>query len=211
MDSSVIKQLLTALAIMLLFGGGLALTGCKQNTTTPKPKGYPRIDFPERGYQKFDTTCPFTFQYPTYATIVPNQSEEAQDCWLNIIYKPLGAKLYLSYQNFDNQQQLNTLKEDARTLVYKHTVKASQIKENQIKQDTQQVQGIFYELKGNAATAIQFYLTDTAQHYLRGSLYFDVEPNRDSLDPVIDYLKKDIVKMINTLEWQQRPESLTNE
>lgn len=211
MSNNIIKQVLTPSAMCLLFVGGLLLTGCKQNTNTPKPKGYPRIDFPERGYQEFDSTCPFSFQYPSYATIVPNQSKDAQDCWINILYKPLGAKLYLSYQDFNNQQQLNTLKEDARTLVYKHTVKASQIKENQIKQDTQQVEGIFYELGGNAATAIQFYVTDTDQHYLRGSLYFEVEPNRDSLDPVIDYLKKDIVKMINTLEWKQGSKAISNQ
>ena len=69
--------------------------------------------------------------------------------------------------------------------------------------------GIFYELGGNTATALQFYVTDSNRHFMRGSLYFNTKPNRDSLRPAIQFLKKDMLKMIRTLEWQAMPEGRT--
>lgn len=190
---------------LLLAGIGLiTLISCQSGSPTPKPEGYPRIQLPERGYQTYDSTCPYRFQYPTYATITKDSGNADKPCWINVLYKPLGARLYLSYRSFDNLEKLQTYREDARTFAYKHTVKASRIEEQRIRRDS--VSGIFYELGGNTATALQFYVTDSSQHFMRGSLYFNTEPNRDSLRPAIQFLKKDMLKMIRTLEWQEVPE-----
>jgi len=188
------------ITFMLLFFCILALSGCKQESYTPNPEGYPRIQLPEKAYQSFDSTCPFQFKYPTYAKIIPDTNTSQYPCWMNIWYKPLGAKLYLSYRSFDNLKQLNKYREDARTFVYKHTVKATDIQENRIVRDSSS--GIFYELGGNTATAIQFFVTDSTRHFLRGSLYFDAKPNRDSLRPAIQFLREDILKMVHTLQWK---------
>ena len=183
------------------------LVSCQSRNPTPKPEGYPRIQLPERSYQTYDTTCPYRFQYPTYAKITKDSTNTNRPCWINVWYKPLGARLYLSYRQFDNLGRLQDYREDARSFAYKHTVKASSIEEQRIRRNS--VSGIFYELGGNTATALQFYATDSSQHFLRGSLYFNTKPNRDSLRPAIQFLKKDMLKMIRTLEWNEGPESGT--
>lgn len=188
-------------SLLIFFLGGIALGGCQSNNPTPKPEGYPRIKLPERGYQTFDSTCPFKFKYPTYGQIVPDSGSRPYPCWMNVSYEPLGARLYLSYRKVGDMDQLNTYREDAREFVYKHTVKASNIQENRIMKDS--ASGIFYELGGNTATAIQFFLTDSSRHFLRGSLYFRTKPNRDSLEPAIQFIKADIKKMIESLEWKK--------
>ncbi len=176
------------------------LSGCQDENFTPKPKGYPRINLPERSYQTYDSNCPFKFRYPTYGEIIPDTSKKSRNCWMNIKYHPLGAKLYMSYRSFDKMEKLNKYREDARTFVYKHTVKATDIDEKRIVKDS--TSGIFYELGGNTATAIQFFATDSNQHFIRGSLYFNTKPNRDSLEPAIQFLKKDVLALVNSLEWQ---------
>lgn len=193
---------------LLIAGMGLvSLISCQDESPTPKPEGYPRIQLPERSYQTYDSACPYRFQYPTYAAITKDSSNADKPCWINVWYKPLGARLYLSYRSFNNLEKLQTYREDARTFAYKHTVKASRIEERRIRRDS--VSGIFYELGGNTATALQFYVTDSNRHFMRGSLYFNTKPNRDSLRPAIQFLKKDMLKMIRTLEWQAMPEGRT--
>ncbi len=182
----------------------LALAACQNPSYTPKPEGYPRIQLPERGYQVFDSTCPFAFQYPVYGVINTDHKNKDKPCWLNVHYKPLGARLYLSYRQFSDLEKLGAYREDARKFVYKHTVKANRIEEKRIQKPG--VSGIFYELGGNTATALQFYVTDSSRHFLRGSLYFNTEPNRDSLQPAIQFLRKDLLKMIRTLEWKTVPQ-----
>jgi gliding motility-associated lipoprotein GldD len=61
---------------------------------------------------------------------------------------------------------------------------------------------MLFDIKGDAASPLQFLATDSARHFLRGSLYFYARPNRDSLAPVIDYIKTDVVHLIETLEWR---------
>lgn len=186
--------------VILLFPA-LILSSCGNNSYTPKPRAYPRIIYPEKAYQTFDSSCPFQFRYPEYARVLPDTTADSARCWLNVRYLPFDAKLYLTYQRFSKPAELYKLVEDSRNFVYKHTIKAQAIKENLIRADTG-VAGIFYELAGNAATAIQFYVTDSTRHFMRGSLYFNTKPNRDSLDPVIRFLRKDILRLINTLEWK---------
>ena len=58
------------------------------------------------------------------------------------------------------------------------------------------VYGILYDIKGDAASPIQFMLTDSVHHVLRGALYFDAVPNKDSIAPVLNYVRKDIIRML---------------
>jgi gliding motility-associated lipoprotein GldD len=73
----------------------------------------------------------------------------------------------------------------------------------QVYEDPQRgIYGILYELKGNVASPMQFFVTDSTHHFLRGSLYFRTEPNKDSLAPVINFAQKDIRHIIETLNWK---------
>lgn len=177
----------------------LSLPDCKKHVT-PRPAGYLRIDFPEKKYRSYDTICPYTFEYPLYGKIGYDTSKIAEPFWINIEFPGFGGKIHLSYKPVRNN--LNVFIEDSRTLAYKHTVKADAISEILYTNDEHNVYGLLYRIKGDAASSIQFYMTDSIRNFLRGSLYFNVQPNADSLAPVIDYFMEDIVHLVETLQWK---------
>jgi len=186
--------------IILILSLCLAQTGCKQ-THTPKPRGFFRIDLPVKSYKKFDSSFPYSFFYPTYANIIIDTSKNAEPYWINIDFPQLNGKIHISYKTINNN--LHLLTEDSRTFAYKHAVKANAINENLIQQKEKNVYGIIYEIKGNAASSVQFHLTDSINNFLRGSLYFYEQPNADSLAPLINFCKKDIEYLIETFEWKK--------
>jgi gliding motility-associated lipoprotein GldD len=173
---------------------------CGRNYT-PKPHGYSRIDFPVKEYQVFDSTCPFTFEYPKYAHIERDMDKNAEPCWINIAVPAYKGKIHLSYKKVSGT--IAQFVEDSHNLAYKHAVKADAIDELLVDFPERKVYGIIYEIRGNAASSLQFHLTDSIRHFLRGSLYFDARPNKDSLAPVIDFFRKDVEKFINTLKWKK--------
>ena len=119
---------------------------------------------------------------------------------MNIVIKDLNAKIHLSYKNI--HQNLSVLLDDAHTLAYKHSIKADAINEKVFINHEKKVYGILYEIKGDAASSVQFFMTDSTDHYIRGALYFNTNPNKDSLAPVVQFLKTDIVHFIETLNWK---------
>jgi gliding motility-associated lipoprotein GldD len=180
----------------------LALFSC-QNSYVPKPRGYYRIDFPIKEYRLFDTTFPYTFEYPVYAKIVRDSSRMAEPYWINIVYCPYNAQLHISYKPIS--KNLASYLNDAHTLVNKHIPKANAISQREYIDPAEKVFGLVYEISGSdAASTYQFYLTDSTKHFVRGALYFDLVPNNDSLAPVIDFLKKDVEHMITTFRWKKR-------
>jgi len=181
---------------ILLF---LILNSCRDNTT-PKPRGYFRIDLPQKEYQKFVSDCPYSFDYPVYATILFDTDNNTEPCWINMDFKKIGGRLHISYKNVDNN--LGQILEDSRKLAYKHSIKADAIHEQVFIRPDRKIYGILYEIEGNAASSVQFYVTDSVKHYVRGALYFNVEPNKDSLAPVIRFIKDDIIIMIESFEWK---------
>ncbi len=176
----------------------LSLFSCRNNSV-PKPRGHFRIDLPSKEYIKFDSTCPFTFEYPVYSLI---KKEPGMDeyCWFNLEFPDYKGKLHLSYM--DVTDNLKLLTDDAHKLAYKHSVKADAIEEKLWINDEKSVYGIIYLISGDAASSVQFFVTDSLSHYLRGSLYFDAQPDKDSLAPVIKFFREDIVHLIETLEWK---------
>jgi gliding motility-associated lipoprotein GldD len=190
-----ISVILKLLPVILL----LSLSLCRRHYT-PKPSGYMRIDFPEKEYRLFDSTCPFIFEYPLYGRIVPDTERIAEPCWFNIEFPQFDGKIHMSYKPV--RDNINEYIEDSRTLAYKHTIKADAIKETVFTNDSARVYGLLYEIKGDAASNVQFYLTDSNRHFLRGSLYFNVRPDADSMAPVINFFLEDIMHFIETCEWK---------
>lgn len=184
----------------------LFFLSCCTESFTPKPRGYFRIDLPEKAYQTYHSdVCPFSFEYPVYASIERDTlffNEPAENpCWMNIDFKNMGGKIHLSYKEINAQNSLAKLLEDAHKLTFKHTQKAQYIDESVLKNDMG-VSGILYEIGGNAASNAQFFLTDSNRHYIRGSLYFSATPNEDSLAPVIKFIKEDMMRMFQSFRWE---------
>jgi len=179
-----------------------ALCSCNSDFT-PKPRGYYRIDLPEKIYRKFDTNFPYTFEYPVYAKIVADTSRMTEPYWINIVYVPFHAQLHFSYKVVNDKEHLQQYLEDSRTLVNKHIPKANAIQQREFIDTARRVYGLVYDIKGSdAASTFQFYLTDSVAKFVRGALYFNLVPNNDSLQPVIGFLKEDIEHMIATFRWK---------
>ncbi|MCW3462217.1 gliding motility lipoprotein GldD [Chitinophaga nivalis] len=197
-----LKGKVTAVFFAFLF----LLTACNDTAYTPKPRGYFLVKFPERKYRTFDMPgYPYTFEYPAYANVVKDTSffgeKPENPYWINIDFPSLNGKIYLSYKIIGTGNNFRKLADDAFKMTYKHTYKAAYIDENVIRTPNQ-VSGTFYEVGGNAASAKQFFATDSTRHFLRGALYFDVTPNADSLAPVYKFLEQDMWHMVETLRWR---------
>ncbi len=187
---------------LFLFFPILILAASCGGSYVPKPRGYYRIDLPKKEYKVFDTSFPFTFEYPVYAKILRDSSSLSEPYWINIAYKPFHAQLHISYKAV--HKNLGQFLEDAHTLVNKHIPKANAISQREFVNAEGKVYGLVYEIRGSdAASTYQFYLTDSTANFIRGALYFDLVPNNDSLAPVIDFLKADIEHMISTLRWKK--------
>ncbi len=166
----------------------------------PKPRGYFRIDLPEKKYQPYISDCPFSFETPTYAFVHTDDEKNAEPCWLNIDFPRFKGRIHISYKPVNNN--IRKYLEDAHALAAKHQIKASAIGEKVIRRDSANVYGLIYDIEGNAASSLQFYLTDSTHHFLRGALYFIAPPNSDSIAPVVDFIRKDVFRFIQTFRWK---------
>ncbi|MDR0754572.1 MAG: gliding motility lipoprotein GldD [Prevotellaceae bacterium] len=185
---------------ILIVSFTVILTACNNDIQTPKPYGYFRISMPENTYQNFDANKPYIFEYSSISKI-EERNDKPEHNWLNIVYPQHDATIYLTYHNVKNN--LDTLINDSHNFTYRHTIKADAINEMAYFFPEKKVFGLYAELEGDAASPIQFLLTDSTQNFLRGSLYFNVEPNIDSVAPVIDFIRKDIIHLMETLEWKK--------
>ena len=182
--------ILSILALMLL--------SCSR-PVAPKPYGYYRITLPEHSYQLFEkNSYPYSFLYSSSATIQPVQYENER-YWINIVYPTLNASIHCSYKPV--RGNLRQLTDDAWEFVFNHAIKASAIPEHAYENPEARTYGIFCELKGNTASPMQFFLTDSTRHFFRGAVYFNCVPNQDSLAPVIEYMQEDVLNLIETLRW----------
>jgi gliding motility-associated lipoprotein GldD len=184
---------------------GFVILGCNSEYTQ-KPRGYYKIQLPKKQYQLFDQPgYPYSFEYPVYGKIVKDSlffDEKAENpYWINIDFPSLNGRFYISYKEI-GKNKFDSLVNDAYTLSYKqHTYRASAIQPEPFT-TASGIEGVFFTLKGNAATSSQFFATDTVKHFLRGALYFNVTPNEDSLAPVTNFLREDLRHLINTLRWR---------
>jgi gliding motility-associated lipoprotein GldD len=171
---------------------------------TPKPRGYFRIDFPAHAYQSFNRPeFPYSFEYPVYGSVIRDTAffgdKPENPYWINVDFPRFHARIYISYKQVDGN--FDKLREDAYKMTYKHSYKASSIEDSLISTPLG-IHGIFFNVGGDAATAKQFFVSDSNRHFLRGALYFDTTPNADSLGIVNAFLQEDMTHLINTLRWK---------
>ncbi len=183
----------------------LVIVSCN-SIYTPKPRGYFNISFPEKKYEVFDQPgFPYTFEYPVYAKVVKDTSffgdAPENPWWINVNFPQFAGTIYISYKQI-GAYSLAKLVNDAYNMTNKHSIKAYSIDDSVITTPNN-VHGVFFKVGGDVATANQFFLTDSVKNFLRGALYFDTTPNQDSLKPVNDFLREDMVHMVNTFKWKK--------
>ena len=173
---------------------------------TPKPRAYPKVEYPTKKYQLFDKTlCDFRFEYPTYARIVQDSSfleeDQSGECWFDVTFPSFNGRLHCTYYEINSNKNFDALKQDAFEMVDYHNKRANYIDELSVNRPDANVEGFVFAIEGPAATPFQFYLTDKKQHFFRGSLYFNTEVRPDSIGPIYEFIREDMMKMISTFEW----------
>ena len=178
----------------------LSLSSCS-DVPQPKPRGYFRIALPEKQYVSLDSMSYYSFEYPVYSIITPDFHSIEEKEWINIEFPSFKGTIHLSYKKVENN--LSDYIEDSYQMITKHITKATGIRDSVVIDADRNVYGLMYFLEGEGvASPLQFYLTDSVSHFLRGSLYFNVYPNNDSLRPVIDFITNDARHLVNTLIWK---------
>ncbi len=175
----------------------LAALSCHREEYTPKPKALLRLEYPPHAYEPLQTPLPFQFEKSKYARFIVKT-----DSTFDLYYPQMKAKIYLTYSPVRNN--LKKLLMDAEKLTYKHSIKADAFTHRDFINPGSKVFGRISYVSGNAASPLQFYLTDSTHHFLTGSLYFHAVPNYDSIRPPLAYIKKDIQHLMETFRWKNR-------
>lgn len=184
---------------LLLITIVLALWSCEQDYL-PKPKGYNRFVLPEHAYQPLPDSLPYHFEYSKHAKLLKDTSWISDKYWVEIYYPEMKANVHITYKTVANMDSLKEYLNDAYFLTAKHQIKAYAIDEVISKTPSGKTV-VFAELDGEVPSQFQFFTTDSVDNFLRGALYFNTQVQNDSLKPAIEYVKADIVHMMNTLEW----------
>ena len=188
--------LLVALAFAII-----AISCNREPNYLPKPRGYFRIDLPEKTYTKVDTIERYSFECPDYALLTYDRYSPDEKNWINIEFPQFKGSIHLTHKPVNGN--LGDYLEDVHTMVVKHLQKANGVRDSLIINEEHQVYGLFIEMDGKGvATPMQFYLTDSTRNFVRGALYFNFQPNNDSMQPVINIIRQDIDHLFNTFEWK---------
>lgn len=172
--------------------------GCKDDAPTPRPRAYPRVEYPERQYVTLDTAaCPFGFEYPAYGQIMAKDSV----CWFDIHFPAFNARLHCSYVPVTGRAGYDDLVRDAFVIANKINERANYMEETRIR-NSNGVGGILLTWSGPAASPVHFFLSDTTSHFFKGALYFDSRVQPDSLAPISAFLKQDIDRLISSFQWK---------
>ena len=175
--------------IIIIFS--ILFVSCEEDEDvySPKPRGYPRIKFPQKVYRMFDTTCAYKFEIPNYVQVNIDRHKNTEPCWYNLDYPQFKATIHLSYKEVNNN--IAKYIDDSHNFANKHQIKATGLEETAIIRDSARVYGLLFDIAGNTASSLQFYITDSTNHFVRGALYFNCIPNIDSLKIVVDFIRED--------------------
>jgi gliding motility-associated lipoprotein GldD len=172
----------------------------------PKPRAYPKVIYPERNYVEFsDPDCPLSFRFPDYMKVEKKTSylgaTPTDPCWFDLVLHPFNARIHCSYVSVAGENSLADLIQDAFTIANKINQRSNYMDEIRIG-NAQGVSGLVLEFQGPAASPMHFYVTDSTEHFLKASLYFNSKVSPDSLRPITEFIKVDIAEMLNSFSWQ---------
>lgn len=193
------------LVILLI---AVTLFSCvEEQVHTPKPKMFPRVVYPAQTYDQFKLeACNFTFDKPAYASVKTGikffDEESSHPCWFDLELKDFKGSIHFSYNPIENSNSLDKLVSDAFRIVEQHNSKA-EYREEIIIENENGVNGLLFNLEGPVASPINFFLTDTTNHFVRASLYFNSAVDPDSIAPILDFVSNDIRKILETFEWKE--------
>ena len=170
---------------------------CREKESMPRPRAYPKIEYPERDYVQFASdTCPFKFDYPQYARI----EHKKEECWFDLFMPAFAARIHCSFHKVNGREEYEDLVRDAFVIAERINARANYMEESTVK-NVHGVDGLILEWSGPAASPLHFFLTDSTSHFFKAALYYDAEVQPDSLMPISDFIKEDIRHLISTFQW----------
>lgn len=170
----------------------------------PKPKGYNRLSLPSLEYMPSPDSLPYSFEYSTHARLLRDSSWFSEKHWVEIYYPELKANIHITYKKLNNRDEfLKELLDDSYNLTSKQQIKASGIDELVVVTPNGST-AVIAEIAGEVPSQFQFTMTDSSKNFLRGALYFNTRVQNDSLAPAIDFMKKETLHFINTLQWKNK-------
>jgi len=182
----------------------LAFSSChtEQSSYVPKPKGFNRIELPPHHYHALAELHPYQFEYSRWANVLADTFATAGKDWLFIYYPRFKANIQLTYKSINkNPKLLQEYINDTYKLAGKHQVRASSIQEQRLLTQSGRT-AVIFKIEGDVPSPYQFYTTDSTNNFLRGAIYLSTASKNDSLAPVIDYIQKDMIQLLNTLKWR---------
>lgn len=193
------KQMLSGMVLFLSLMGA----SCSSSTDyMPKPRGYFRIEPPQARYQVLPLdSLPYSFHVSQLVTVELPEAGSPEG-WINLSYPSLNVKVYCSYLPII-PTTLPTAENESRLLVSRQAKQANAVKEQAYSNPEERVYGSLFLLDGDSPSPVQFMLTDSVSRFFRGALYYDCVPNADSLAPVTDYLRRDIIELIQSFSWNK--------
>ncbi|GAB4015033.1 gliding motility lipoprotein GldD [Spirosoma koreense] len=194
-------------SLVLLIGLITAACGSSSSDNyVPKPKGFPRFDLPTPSYTLLEPTHPYQFEYNKIARILPDTFARSEPHWIFINYPAYHASVQLTYKPIRHDiNRLRAILDDSYKLATRHNIKASAIEERKIRLKSSGLEASLIDLSGEVPSQVQFITTDSTTNFLRGALYFNTATENDSLQPIIQYIRKDILHLLNTLKWRKQP------
>ena len=182
----------------------LLLVACNDAKPVPKPPTYLKLDLPNHAYRQVQSDCPYSLKLANIFNYRTAQKQGLTYCTQEIDLGPVNGSLFMYYLNFPNNDSLAEIINFANDKVDEHKIKADKIDFEQIIDKENKVYGTFFELKGNVATNFQFYLTDSTNNFVRGEVLLNCKPNYDSLRPVLEYLKIDLLELVHHFKWSKK-------
>lgn len=192
-------KFLSAFFLFLLF----VFTGCNNRAAIPKPVEYGRIDIPTYNYSEYQFDRFSLFHSDLAKIHISSSGRSDSELWFDISYPSYNAVIHCTYLPLKKDGLAKAL-EDNHHLVYSHVSMADGIDQQQYVSEDSNVAGILYQIHGDVATPIQFYVTDSMANFLRGSLYYESRNKRiniDSVAPITEMVRKDVEHLMETLSW----------
>ncbi len=197
-----LKKHLNLLSIIIL----IFFVGClKKESKKYLPKGYLRIDLPEKNYTKKY----FNFKNGTFSLEIPNYFDVSRDTIKNEVYltnTKHNFGIILNYKKVENNldelitQTYNVIN-DPQLMKMSHAI---------LETTGPTKKWTIYEITGPVATPFLFHVTDKKNHFLQGFLLVCADQNKacninaDSLKPIIDFFEKDIYTIVHNIDWKHK-------
>ena len=170
------------------------IISCAGKPIKPKPKSMLDLKYPIPIYIIKKSKCPYSININRSSNFISSDK-----CGDRIIYPNLKGTIYLTYKRINNN--FDSLLSDAYSMPLKHVRKAVGIPEKVFINRRNKTYGSIFQIVGNAASQVQFFLTDSTNHFIFGALYFYKRPNYDSIMPAVNYIGNDISKLMESLKW----------